>query len=191
MRVNIKHLVFVVCIAIVFLAFADVVSARTIYVPDNYEKIQWAVNNTSAGDMIIVRDGIYYENVFVNKKLTIKSENGPANCIVNGTGSDVFTIEADGIRIEGFTITGGRRGIYILSNNNTVINNSISSNKYGIYLYDSKNNSISNNSISSNYECIVLYKSNNNSISKNIISSNNYGIFLSNSNENVICSTTS
>ena len=111
--------------------------------PDDYEKIQWAVDNASAGDTIIVRDGIYYESITVSKQLTIKSEKGPANCIVNGTGSEVFTLEADGIRIEGFTITGGSDGIHILSNNNIILNNNISPNFDGIELYDSDNNSIS------------------------------------------------
>jgi len=186
MRRKVVNFVFLFFAFLVLTAFASVSEAKTIYVPDDYEKIQWAVDNASAGDTIIVRDGIYYESITVSKQLTIKSENGPDNCIVNGTGSDVFTLKADGIRIEGFTITGGWNGIYILSNNNTVINNSISSNKYGIYLYDSKNNSISNNSISSNYECIVLYKSNNNSISDNIISLNDHGILLYKSNNNSI-----
>ena len=77
-----------VCVAFVLLcAFAGVASARTIYVPDDYEKIQWAVDNASVGDTIIVRDGTYYENVVVDKQLTIKSENGSDNCIVNGGGS--------------------------------------------------------------------------------------------------------
>ena len=58
MRGN-KHLVFGVCVAFVlFSAFASVASARTIYVPDDYEKIQWAVDNASAGDTIIVRDNL-------------------------------------------------------------------------------------------------------------------------------------
>lgn len=34
------------------------------------------------GDIIIVRDGIYEENVKIEKSLTIKSENGPKNCIL-------------------------------------------------------------------------------------------------------------
>ena len=82
---NIKYLS--VCVAFVLCAFASVASARTIYVPDDYAKIQWAVDNASAGDTIIVRDGIYYESITVSRQLTIKSEKGPANCIVNGTGS--------------------------------------------------------------------------------------------------------
>jgi len=153
----------------------------------NYAKIQWAVDNASAGDTIIVRDGIYYESVTVSKQLTIKSENGSENCIVNGTGSDVFTLIADGIRIEGFTITGGRYGICIRSNNNTIINNNISSNNYdGILLDFSNNNSISNNNISNNAVGINLWDSNNNSISNNNICSNRWdGIFLYSSNNNI------
>lgn len=37
---------------------------------------KWLVNNASAGDTIIARDGTYTENVDVNKSLTIQSENG-------------------------------------------------------------------------------------------------------------------
>ncbi|KAF5429580.1 hypothetical protein C5S39_08730 [Candidatus Methanophagaceae archaeon] len=43
-------------------------SSNTIYVPDDYAKIQWAVNNATAGDTIIVRDGTYNENVDVKKR---------------------------------------------------------------------------------------------------------------------------
>jgi len=177
-----RKVVFTVFVSFLILtAFASVSAARTIYVPDDYEKIQWAVDNASDGDTIIVRDGTYYENVFVNKKLTIKSENGSENCIVNGRDSDVFTLKADGIRIEGFTITGGYNGIYIYSNNNTIINNNISSNNWeGIDIRYSNNNIISkNNIISNNDHGIDLCYSNNNSISENNICSNNdEGIYL-------------
>ncbi len=78
-----------------------------IYVPDDYAKIQWAVDNASAGDTIIVRDGLYVENVDVNKRLTIQSENGAANCIVDSySGYHVFDVTADGVSIIGFTATG-------------------------------------------------------------------------------------
>jgi len=172
---------------LILTAFASVSAAKTIYVPDDYAKIQWAVDNASVEDTIVVRDGVYVENVVVNKKLTIKSENGSAYCIVDGSGSTVFTLEADGIRIEGFTITGGGYGIYIRSNNNNIIsNNTISSNTYGIYLMDSNNNSISNNLISSNYDYgIYLYESNKNSIFNNIISNNGYGIDLEGNNNSI------
>ena len=117
---------------------SSIYKTSAIYVPDDYAKIQWAVDNASDGGTIIVRDGTYYENIIVNKQLTIKSENGYANCIINGTGSNVFVLNADGIRIEGFTITGGWNGIYLLGSdesrirNNKFINGGLHA---GTYLY--------------------------------------------------------
>jgi nitrous oxidase accessory protein NosD len=68
-----KALVFGVCIAfVVLVAFASGVSDSTIYVPGDHAKIQQAVDNASAGDTIIVRDGTYTENVDVDKSLTIR-----------------------------------------------------------------------------------------------------------------------
>jgi len=50
---------------LIFCAFVGTVSAA-ISVPDDYMKIQWAVNNATEGDTIIARDGIYTENVDVD-----------------------------------------------------------------------------------------------------------------------------
>ena len=174
MRRKAVKFVFLFFAFLVLTAFASVSAAKTIYVPDDYARIQWAVDSASIGDTIIVRDGTYYENVVVNKKLTIKSENGSAYCIVDGGGSTVFTLEADGIRIEGFSITGGRDGIYIRSNNNIISNNTISSNNdCGVYLI-SNNSSISNNLISSNNDYGICLRGNSNIISDNTISNNKY-----------------
>ena len=51
-------------------------SVTVIYVPDDYPTIQAAIDNASDGDTIIVRDGTYTENIDVDKRLTIRSENG-------------------------------------------------------------------------------------------------------------------
>ena len=51
-------LVFIL-LTILGLVSVGIASATIIYVPDNYAKIQWAVDNASTGDIIIVRDGIY------------------------------------------------------------------------------------------------------------------------------------
>ena len=61
---------------LVFCTYVGTASAGNICVPDNYTKIQWAVDNATAGDTIIVRDGKYTENVDVNRRLTIQSEAG-------------------------------------------------------------------------------------------------------------------
>jgi len=184
------------CAAFLFICMlacvVGVASAKTIYVPDDYEKIQWAVDNASAGDTIIVRDGIYYEHVNVNKQLTLKSENGPANCIVDAGGSgSPITLNADGISIEGFTVRNSswpNAGINVYSSNNRITDNNISNNDDGIRLSHSNNNRITDNNISNNWNGIYLYySSNNNSITDNNISSNNrYGIFLLDSSNNRI-----
>ena len=65
-----------------------------IYVPDDYPTIQEAVNAASPGSgyTIIVRDDTYIENVNVAKQLTIRSENGSANCIVQAADPDIVCL---------------------------------------------------------------------------------------------------
>jgi len=196
MRGNTKHLVFSVCVAFVLCAFASVASARTIYVPDDYAKIQWAVDNASDGDTIIVRDGNYYENVVVSKKLTIKSENGSDNCIIDGGGSGtVITLNANGITIEGFTVRNSGSywpdvGIKVVSNANNITYNCITNNWAGIYLNSSCNNNIYNNNASNNSCGIGLSSSSSNTIANNIVSNNDCGIRLSLSSNNIIANNT-
>ena len=157
------------------------------YVPDDYPTIQAAVNVASAGDTIIVRDGIYNENVKVNKRLTIQSANG-ANCtIVQAANSIdyVFEVTADYVNISGFTVEGAldswNVGMYITANYCNISNNNASNNMIGIRLEHSNSNIISNNEICSNvylgnFVGIDFYYSNNNIISNNTCSNNWFGI---------------
>ena len=55
-----------------FAGFTAVVNAADTYVPDDYGTIQAAVDNATAA--IIVRDGTYTENIYVNKSLTMYSK---------------------------------------------------------------------------------------------------------------------
>ena len=101
-------LVFFAFIFLTALISSEAFSA-TIYVPDNYNTIQAAVDAASPGDMIIVRDGTYTENVDVNKDhLTIKSENGAEVTIVQAANpkDHVFKVTAPYVEISGFTIKG-------------------------------------------------------------------------------------
>ena len=78
----------------------------TIWVPDNYTTIQAAVNASSPGDTITVRDGTYNENVKVNKSVTIQSENSTASCVVKASNSSnhVFNVSADYVNITRLTV---------------------------------------------------------------------------------------
>ena len=52
MRCEARKFVFLVFAFLILSAFAGVSSARTIYVPEDYARIQWAVDNASVGDTI-------------------------------------------------------------------------------------------------------------------------------------------
>ena len=98
----------------------------TIYVRDNYSTIQEAIDAAKDGDVIIVRDGVYYENLVINKSIILKSENGPENCTIDGNNSgDVIVIVVNGVTIEGFTVRGSggdwpNAGIKVRSNYNNI-----------------------------------------------------------------------
>jgi parallel beta-helix repeat protein len=180
------------------LAFVGVgtASATTIYVPDNYAKIQLAIDNAKTGDIIVVRDGLYYENIKVNKSLTIKSENGSANCRVRADNPNDHAIEvkSDYVNISGFNVGGatGARGIYLNNVNYCNISNNDCSHQWfgGIFLNTSFSNLISNNRCSYNsYWDIRLDYSSDNIISGNDCENNEWGgISISHSNNNSILS---
>ena len=91
-------------VSFAFLRSGIVVGAQTVIVPDEYPTIQSAVNNAEVGDTIFVRNGTYFENVIVNKTLTLTGESSSSTIVDgNGTGS-VFTVSARNVRIAGFTI---------------------------------------------------------------------------------------
>jgi len=81
-----------------------------------YCNIQTAINNSLDGDTIIVRDGAYTgasnKNLdFSGKAITLRSENGPENCIINcegdGRGFYFHTYEGPASVVKGFTVRNG------------------------------------------------------------------------------------
>ena len=176
-------------------------SAVIYYVPDDYATIQGAVNNAAAGDTIIVRDGTYLESVKVNKRLTIRSENGPANTIVvspEGVNDHVLTVTADHVNINGLTVknaTGkneaGRynyAGLYISANHCDITDNMAINNAYGFFLSESSKNTLINNVASGQIgDGIYVTNSNYNTISNNTVKLNpRYGIRLGDSHINTV-----
>jgi parallel beta-helix repeat protein len=175
-------------------------AAQTWYVDDdggaNFTKIQDAVNNAFSYETIIVRDGIYTENIDVTvANLTIRSENGSENCIIQATNiSDhVFEVTADYVNISEFTVTGARGtwagGIFLyLVDHCSILDINTADNDIGIYLRGSSN-TLTNNIANSNKRFgIILYESsNNNTVTHNTAYKNSYdGIILSDSRNNTI-----
>ena len=162
----------------------------TIVVPDDYEKIQWAIGNASDGDTIFVRADTYYERVTISKSISLIGENRSTSIIDgNGTGT-VVSIYSNFVTVRGFTIqnsgfpfAGLPSGIEMGGFSNcTITNNIITSNKGGIALLFGGKHTVTNNTISSNYYGIYIVYSVNNTIF--------YNYFLNNTNQAYITGAT-
>lgn len=125
-------------------------SKVTMYVTEG-DSIQEAIDNAVYGDIILVHDGIYRENInFKGKYISIYSENGEVNTIIDGNNKgSVVTIGPDGgsnVQLKGFTIQNGSAenggGIYCIDSspiisNCTIKNNYSEEDGGGIYCRDS------------------------------------------------------
>ncbi|MFC1887981.1 FlgD immunoglobulin-like domain containing protein [Candidatus Cloacimonadota bacterium] len=101
----------------------------TINVPDDYTTIQGAINNAENGDLILVAEGTYYENIdFLGKSITVASHfyldnelDHILNTIINGSQPDdpalascvrMLSGEDSNTVLLGFTLTGGQGTAY-------------------------------------------------------------------------------
>ncbi len=121
------------------LIFSSVVNAAVIQVPSEYPTIQAGINVALEGDTVLVADGSYTGDGnrdidFKGKEITVMSENGALNCVINCEGTEennhrgfyFHTSEGAKSIIEGFTIENGfdyfGGGITCTSSSPTVTN---------------------------------------------------------------------
>src|SRR3990172_8891640 len=187
-----RKVLIVLFIALMFCGWNSGPEAATIYVRDNYNNIQDAIDSGLAGDTVIVREGEYPENIKVTKPLTIKSEKGPDKTIIKAakSGEPVFYIsEMKNAALLGFTARESSiAGIYLNKADNIGLkDNKTSQNRNGIFLYSSNNNILTNNNSNENdLTGIYLESSHNNTVEKNEVMRNTYSIVLSGSMGNVL-----
>ncbi|MFA0833794.1 MAG: Ig-like domain-containing protein [Methanobacterium formicicum] len=137
----------------------------------SFSTIHAAANDplTMDGDIILVENGTYLENIELNKSLFIISEGNVTVHAANPSLS-VFTINTggNGSVIYGFTIIGANQanqyseilspsGILLKSTNNcTIENNTLENNCYGVYVLDSSYNQVKSNIITNNERGILV-----------------------------------
>ncbi|HKZ94702.1 MAG TPA: NosD domain-containing protein [Candidatus Bathyarchaeia archaeon] len=157
--------------------------------PADFSKIQEAINAANTGDAIFVYNGTYYENVVVNKTVSLIGENVGGAIIDGGGIGTVVTVQTSNVSINGFTIRnsgaewqGSWWDSAILlnnSNNNILVKNDVINNHCGMWLEGAANNTITRNYVSANsMRGIILVNSVNNVIIENNVTGNDEGISL-------------
>lgn len=170
----------------------------------NYSSIQEAIDNAQNGDTVLVSQGIYQENIEVNKELGILSHStfsgDQTKTYIIGVvpEANVFGIYSSNVTIDGFYILGGppgtdwyESGIYLEGVQNcSLTNNTLIQNDLGISLNGSQGNYIVSNLVSLGSYGISLVDSEENVLSNNLVITNNQGISLDNSANNIIVNNT-
>jgi parallel beta-helix repeat protein len=129
---------------ILILIIGSVHAARITVGPEDedYKQIQQAIDNASMGDVIEVHSGVYSENLYAYKAIILQGiDTGEGLPVINASGSSsALNLEANGSIVQGLNLTGsghcgcGNAGIHVGSSNNTILNNILYKNKYGIYV---------------------------------------------------------
>ena len=185
--------------------------------PGNYTSIYLAVEDAIPRSTVFVYSGTYHSHLTIDKPLTLIGEDMDTTVIDGGRYGDVVYISSHWVNVTGFTIRKGgwssfdagvelngvqhchiygnnvsdNGNIGILldhSDNNTISENTVSLNVYGIYISDSRHNTVTDNRVSSNsMHGIYLNDCKYHLIDGNVVSSSgDVGILLHGSVDNTI-----
>ncbi|MGB2809271.1 MAG: right-handed parallel beta-helix repeat-containing protein, partial [Sedimentisphaerales bacterium] len=148
MSVRTNRIITPLIVVFVLVTTAPTFAGKIIYVDDDgpadFNNIQAAIDDSSDGDTIIVADGTYTgvgnrEISFRGKAITVRSENGPENCIIDCQGKGIGFLFRDGEDansiLDGLTITNGYSSgcgaLYISSYSSPMIINCKFENNHG------------------------------------------------------------
>jgi len=193
----IKKIFILICFLTLFIhvKFNQIGNAKVLSVDLNssqFNKIQYAVENASDGDIIFVYNGVYNESIVINKLIKLIGEDRNDTIIDGKIKNTTILITAENVTIENFTIQNNRDviesvGVGVISDNNVIRDNIIQNCRTGIILQNCKNNLINNNKVSSNIYGIGLKNSIKNIVYENFVNNNiNTGIYSSDGTDNTI-----
>jgi parallel beta-helix repeat protein len=163
----------------------------------DFVSIQDALNASHENDIIFVFEGIYFENLLIDKPVYLIGMD-PENTIIDGnTTSDVIDIIANHVIIQNLTIqnsglqgkiTEFNAGVSCNSNSNQIVNCILRNNTVGILVHLQQYNTIEANQFYDNIYGIYTTECMYNTIANNSFHNNNkYGVYLySTSNLNYV-----
>jgi len=151
-----------------------------------------AIAAAADGDTVVVRGGVYREDLVLDRRVRLIGTNGP---VLFGTGvGSVVTILAPGAEVGGFTIEGSGTGqtnemdaaVQIRANDVRVVGNRMRRVFYGVVIVNGTRNEIADNEIRGFADLpfgrrgdgIYLYRSPGNLVARNRISGERDGIYF-------------
>ncbi len=162
-----------------------------------YHTIQEGIDNAYEGWTVYIENGLYLENLLINKTINLDGENKNLTIIDGGGNKHVITVSKPNVRISQLTIQNSginpfEAGIKTLSlySNLTIKNNIIQNNGIGVFLnyaYEDSWNIVQNNIIINNINGLIIHWANNNQILENMIQYNdNIGLEMESSRNSII-----
>lgn len=185
-------------VGILLLLLSSTAGGRIIIVDnsrkEDFSSIQEAIDTAISGDIVVVDEGQYTENIVVNKELSIISNStNPEDVVIRPRNPEdsIFSVQANNVTIEGFTLSGMKgkgNGIWLYDSIGCSLkNNIISGNFWGIFLESSDENTIESNFLNDNDRCgIFLVESHQNLVENNNINNQYDGLVLDSSNSNIL-----
>jgi len=188
-----KKLVSLLVFTILLSLFAVVkfnvtIGSRTIFVPSDFPSIQAAINNATDGDTIFVFNGTYYENLVVNKSITLVGQGEEITVIDGGGLGTVVYVTANNVSIGNFTVQNSGfssplSGVSVSSNYVSVNESILKSNYVGLRLQNSRGCIVSKCDVLNNHIGVHVETSENSSVERSDITANiEAGICLDDSN---------
>lgn len=182
----------VLSLAFVLICTCSLADGREIQVPAEYPSIQGAIDGAAPGDTILVHEGIYEENLLVERPLSLLSISGAERTVIRAMDprrSVAMVRLTDKVTVSGFTFeSSDSEGLFfdrVIEGN--ITGNIARGNHTGIRLDHSNGNTITGNATFENLEGITLIYSNENIIKANEANDNSEkGILLLYSNDNLI-----
>jgi parallel beta-helix repeat protein len=114
-----------------------------------YKTIQSALDAAPQGATILVQTGTYYENVVVDKAVTLKAAPGATPVVDAGSKSPAFRVRSNAW-IEGFTVRNSgntNSGIIVSASGATIANNKVSGCGWGIFLTTGTGSTVKGNTV--------------------------------------------
>jgi len=143
------------------------IAPQTLYVGGqgigNFTRIQDALENMTVGGTVYVFPGIYHETLRISKPVRLVGADTNNTVIDGDNESYVVTLAAGNSTLSGFTIIHSKHkfpfaGVYIVSNHNTISQNILTDNFYGMQLgYSASHNLVVNNTIHHNGRCGIYF----------------------------------